>query len=121
MEKTSFSLLKLRPKRPLNRREAILCLIVNVAACPGAGTFYARRWDGVPQLVLAFSGFGLFVGVFLWFLVRIFSDLQAPSFEGEPMVWIKRALLMFGTAWLWSAVSGLLLFRDTLPLFEKKA
>lgn len=106
------------PLRPLNRKEALLCLLVNVAACPGLGTYWARRWAGVPQLVLAFSGFGIFLGVFGWMIVSAVQAMEPASLAGEPMVWLKRALALFGTAWVWAAFSGALILKQTLPVLE---
>lgn len=106
------------PKRPLNRREAVLCLLVNIAACPGAGTFYARRWTGLPQLLLAGAGFGLFLGVYGWYFLRLFEDMEPPPLDAEAGRWLTRALVLFGAAWVWSLASGLCLLRDTLPLTD---
>jgi TRAP-type C4-dicarboxylate transport system permease small subunit len=106
-------------KRPLNRKEALLCLLVNISATPGLGTFWARRWAGIPQLMLSVSGFCIFMGVFGWYVVKSTELLEPASFAGSPTLWLHRAMWLFGAAWVWSALSGLLILKQTLPLTEK--
>jgi hypothetical protein len=107
------------PKRPLNRKEALLCMLVNVAATPGLGTFWARRWAGVPQLMLSVSGFGIFIGVMGWYVAKSTETLEPASLAGTPMLWLKGATVLFGSAWVWAAISGALILKQTLPITEK--
>jgi hypothetical protein len=106
-------------KRPLNRKEALLCLLVNIAATPGLGTFWARRWAGIPQLALSVSGFCIYIGVFGQYVVKSTEALEPASFAGAPELWLRRAMLLFGTAWVWSLISGLLILKRTLPITEQ--
>ena len=82
-------MLRLRPKQPLNRIEAWVCLAVNVIACPGLGTWYARRWTGYPQLVLMGSSFGMFLGILGWMMVKVSNAPDVSPFTPEVVFWWK--------------------------------
>lgn len=100
---------------PRNRRDLLqIAIVINQLATPGLGSWIAgRKLAGSGQLTLAFAGFLLF----LVRCVRLVSESfraaldgsEAPGFPAE--AW-QRALLLFGIAWLWSAVTSLQLLHE---------
>ena len=109
-------MLRLRPKQPLNRIEAWVCLAVNVLACPGLGTWYARRWTGYPQLVLMGSSFGMFLGILGWMMVKVSNAPDVSPFTPEVVFWWKIFGTLFGASWVWSLLSSIWIISRTLPI-----
>ncbi len=109
-------MLRLRPKQPLNRVEALVCLAVNVLACPGLGTWYARRWTGIPQLVLMLSSFGLFLVMLGWMMVQVSNHPEVSPFTPDVVWWWKVFGALFGAAWVWSLLSSIWILWRTLPM-----
>ena len=113
-------MLRLRPKQPLNRIEAWVCLAVNVIACPGLGTWYARRWTGYPQLVLMGSSFGMFLGILGWMMVKVSNAPDVSPFTPEVVFWWKIFGTLFGASWVWSLLSSIRIISRTLPMRHRK-
>ena len=109
-------MLRLRPKQPLNRIEAWVCLAVNVIACPGLGTWYARRWTGYPQLILMGSAFGMFLGILGWMMRKVYDQPDVSPFTPEVILWWKVFATLFGAAWVWSLLSSIWIISRTLPM-----
>ena len=113
-------MLRLRPRQPLNRIEAWVCLAVNVLACPGLGTWYARRWTGYPQLVLMGSSFGMFLGILGWMMRKVYDQPDVSPFTPEVVLWWKIFGTLFGAAWVWSLLSSIWIISRTLPVRHRK-
>ena len=113
-------MLRLRPKQPLNRIEAWVCLAVNVLACPGLGTWYARRWTGSPQLILMGSSFGMFLGILGWMMVKVSNAPAVSPFTPEVVFWWKIFGTLFGASWVWSLLSSIRIISRTLPMRHRK-
>ena len=109
-------MLRLRPKQPLNRIEAWVCLAVNVLACPGLGTWYARRWTGYPQLVLMGSAFGMYLGIVAWMMRKVYDQPDVSPMSPEVILWLKIFGTLFGAAWVWSLLSSIWIISRTLPM-----
>ena len=97
--------------RPLDRRTARACLLVNLFMTPGLGTLMAGRiLMGSLQLLLAIAGFCLLM---LWFYQLFRSTLLGAE---APLAWLWHwGLIFFGSGWCGSLVSSLLFFRRTTP------
>ena len=97
---------------PLDRRKALACLILNVGACPGLGSVLAGRLSGWPQLGLAVVGFCLIVKEFLLFIIALVKAGHLPHDWRHHLASLGLGLGLFGLAWLWSGITGLLVLRS---------
>jgi len=99
--------------RPPSRATARNAALLNLLATPGLGSLLARRWiAGSGQLLLAVVGFTLFL---TWFVKEMFQYYGQISGDVEvrPIgVFLEWGLILFGLAWLWSAVTSLSLLRE---------
>lgn len=91
------------------RRDRLqVAIIANQLATPGLGSWMAgHRIAGGGQLVLAVTGFVLYVVYF----VRLMGNLVATAGRGNgadaPPSWLwQSALVLFGVAWLWAGVTS---------------
>ena len=99
--------------KPLDRKTASSCLIVNQFATPGLGSLLARRFiAGTGQLILSITGFCL---VILWFFSVLRSTYQ-DVFGGAPVAahneYGEYGALIFLASWAWSWVTSLSLMRE---------
>jgi hypothetical protein len=105
-----------RPR--LERKKAWLCLLINALVCPGLGSLMARRLSGWPQLFLAWGGaaiMALAMGQYFLAYVRL---LQSPPGWRAYLDTGLTGLWIFLGGWLWSVVTGILLFRQARPPAE---
>jgi 4a-hydroxytetrahydrobiopterin dehydratase len=99
--------------RPLSRASAKNAAFLNLLATPGLGSLIGRRWiAGIGQLIFAIVGFTLFV---VWFVKEMFQyygqisgDVEVRPIGG----FLESGLILFGAAWLWSAVTSISLLRE---------
>jgi 4a-hydroxytetrahydrobiopterin dehydratase len=99
--------------RPPSRATARNAALLNLLATPGLGSLIGRRWvAGIGQLVFAILGFTLFV---VWFVKEMFQyygqisgDVEVRPIGG----FLESGLILFGAAWLWSAVTSISLLRE---------
>jgi hypothetical protein len=99
--------------KPLDRKSATHCLIVNQFATPGLGSLLGRRFiAGTGQLILSVVGFCL---VILWFICVLRSKYQ-DVFGGAPLPmhneYGEYGALIFLASWAWSWVTSLSLVRE---------
>ena len=97
-----------------SRDRVEIAVVINQLATPGLGSWIAgRRLAGAGQLILSCAGFGLFLVFFvlmirsLWLAAGGEPDIGTP----DPLLW-KRALGLFGAAWVWSGITSLQLLLD---------
>jgi 4a-hydroxytetrahydrobiopterin dehydratase len=105
---------------PVSRARAKNAALLNLLATPGLGSLIARRWiAGGGQLFLAVVGFTLFV---VWF-VKVMAQLYGQISGDVPVrpVWnyLITGLVLFGIAWLWSAVTSISLLREASATKER--
>jgi hypothetical protein len=114
--------LTLGPGGPITRDTAKVCLMMNLGV-PGSGSLMAGRIVGYPQLFLMAAGMiisMIFAGKFLTWFFANWSRLQNPS--NDPMEtlveiwqavkWPLAGLALFGFAWLWALVTGLIILAE---------
>lgn len=99
--------------KPLDRKTATHCLIVNQFATPGLGSLLARRFiAGTGQLLLSVAGFCL---VMLWFLC-VFRKAYQDLIGGAPVPahneFGEYGALLFLASWAWSWITSLSLVRE---------
>lgn len=100
-------------EQPLSRKRIIGCVLLNLAATPGLGTYLARRRIvGSLQLVLSVSGFML---VMIWFyklvIVQFYGQMTG-DVEVKPVGSIGLlGAALFALAWFWSLATSLDLIR----------
>lgn len=100
-----------------NRRDQVqVAIIINQLATPGLGSWMAgRRIAGAGQLVLACSGFVLFMVYFALWVVEAWRshDLMLEGPVPLPSAeWWHWAFILFGAAWLWSLVTSVQLWYE---------
>jgi hypothetical protein len=99
--------------KPLDRKTATHCLIVNQFATPGLGSLLARRFiAGIGQLILATIGFCL---IMLWFW-SMFQTMYQEIRGGVPAPvhheYGKLGASIFLVSWIWSWITSLSLMRE---------
>jgi hypothetical protein len=100
------------PPLPSRRTRAVTALTVNLGLCPGLGSWMGgRRVVGVIQMLLAVAGFVLVITWFVLLIRDLLREFQNLPARGEPAVFGWSGLALFGTAWVWSLVTGLQLIR----------
>lgn len=114
--------LALRPRRPLNRSEALGCLSANLAL-PGSGSLVAGRRSGYVQLILTAIGFAItcLTGVrfVVWYLSNWTAINQPPVDDPlggmlalwNAIRWPLVGVTFFGIAMLWSLATSLEVLR----------
>jgi 4a-hydroxytetrahydrobiopterin dehydratase len=102
------------PASPLSRKRIISCVLMNLLATPGLGSFVARRRvAGTGQILLSLAGFGLLM---VWFyklvIVQYYGQITG-NVTVEPVGWIAvTGGVLFLLAWLWSLVTSISLLRQ---------
>lgn len=105
-----FSEPKHRP--PLSRSKAWTYLLINALVCPGMGSVMARRFSGLPQLVLAWGGA-------IWMVMAmaqyILAWLRTPQIDPDWRSYLSPALgglAFFLAGWVWSIFTGVCFLRE---------
>jgi 4a-hydroxytetrahydrobiopterin dehydratase len=101
-------------RKAVSRTKAKNATFLNLLATPGLGSLLCGRWfAGTGQILLSVAGFAL---VLFWFFKEMipyygmmFSDAP-PKLTGLKM--LAEGGILFGIAWLWSAVTSLSLMRE---------
>ena len=94
------------------------CIALNQLATPGLGSIIAGHWiAGAGQLLLAGTGFGLFVA---WFFQKM-SDMAALTSNAPMPVhtypWAgKVGVILFAGAWLWSGITSIFIYLEAEKL-----
>jgi hypothetical protein len=100
-------------RKPLTPAVARNAVLVNQLATPGLGSIVAGRYvSGAGQLILAITGFALFV---LWFIavLRQFYGQIEGNVEIKPVGWIGlTGLAIFAASWLWALTTSISLGRE---------
>lgn len=96
------------------RDRAQVAAVLNLLATPGLGSWVAgHRRVGGAQMLLAFTGFTLFLIYFSRLFVRTWNVLTGDiSLEIQTTGRWPIALALFGAAWLWSAYTSLQIWRE---------
>jgi 4a-hydroxytetrahydrobiopterin dehydratase len=99
--------------RPPSRAAARNAALLNLLATPGLGSLLGRRWiAGGGQLVLALTGFTLFLVWFVKEMIQYYGQITG-DVEVRPIgVFLESGLILFGIAWLWSAATSFSLLRE---------
>jgi len=87
--------------------------LLNLLATPGLGSVMGRRWiAGGGQLLLAIVGFTLFLVWFVKEMTQFYGQING-DVEVRPVgKYLAAGLVLFGAAWIWSAVTSLSLLRE---------
>jgi hypothetical protein len=98
----------------LSRARITTCILINLSATPGLGSIFARRMVvGIFQLILSLIGFCLIVGwMFEAMATTISQEMNGQSHANAPDWMWRWGLIFFGTAWLWSLVTSINLWRQ---------
>ena len=105
--------------KPVNRKLARYCVLINQCATPGLGSLVAgRRLAGVGQLIIAVAGFCLIIA---WMVLNTLQ-LYNQAVRGAPPQPVGRVgiagTLIFAASWLWAWVTSYQILRtavDTVP------
>jgi len=101
------------PRAPLSPARARNCALLNQFATPGLGSLMARRLvAGMGQLLLAITGFALFLA---WFVDVVGQFYGMINSNVDPRLHPKLALAgigVFALAWLWALFTSLSLLRE---------
>ena len=87
---------------PRKRSAAANCAIMNQLATPGLGSLMARRYvAGAVQLLLAVTGFCLFLGWFIQMMVKTYRLTMDLPPQPDRYPWMGKAgVLIFLASWL---------------------
>jgi hypothetical protein len=89
------------------------CLVTNLIGVPGMGTLMARRlWEGVAQIVLAAAGGVLMTWWIAAFVIAELRTMELPPPGGPGLAMVLWGLGLFIAAWVWAALSSLLVLRE---------
>jgi 4a-hydroxytetrahydrobiopterin dehydratase len=99
--------------KPLSRATARNAALLNLLATPGLGSLLGRRWiAGGGQLLLAVAGFTLFLVWFVKQMTQFYGQISG-NVEVRPIGnFLVAGLILFGLAWLWSAVTSFSLMHE---------
>lgn len=99
------------------RDRAQVAAVLNLLATPGLGSWAAgHRRVGGAQMLLAFTGFTLFLIYFARLFIRTWNVLTGElSLEIQTTGHWQIALALFAAAWLWSAYTSIQIWREPLP------
>ena len=88
-------------------------VLINQLATPGLGSVLAGRYlSGAGQLLLAITGFSLFVLWFVAIMRQFYGQIQG-DVEIKPVGWIGLAgLAVFAAAWLWALATSISIMRE---------
>jgi hypothetical protein len=99
------------PPKAFDRDLARNCLLTNLLALPGLGSFLAgRRVTGFFQAALALTGFGLTGFWFFSFIALWFRTGEFPM-DGAHLAVGLGGVGLFTAAWCWALVAGLAIVR----------
>jgi hypothetical protein len=90
--------------KPIDRPAAVKCLVFNLFATPGLGSWIANRTvPAIGQLILAFSGFFLIIAWFVQLEWGMFQSIMSddPADNGYVRMG-KIGATLFILAWIWS-------------------
>jgi hypothetical protein len=102
-----------QPPKSLSRSRVLTGIFTNLCATPGLGSLMCRRVvAGTGQLLLALAGFCL---ISSWMAREFYTSIQQQmgnAVATTPFGWMWRwGAVCFGTAWLWSLVTSVSLWR----------
>jgi 4a-hydroxytetrahydrobiopterin dehydratase len=99
--------------KPLSRATAKNAALLNLLATPGLGSLLGRRWfAGGGQLILSITGFMLFMVWFVKQMSQFYGQING-NVEVRPIGrFLVAGLILFVVAWVWSAVTSLILLRE---------
>ena len=104
----------LKPTTPRRQSQAWTCVIINQFATPGLGSVIARRFvAGTGQLILAFTGFFLFLGGWIQKMRLFYGQMfgtDLPADAGTKLgIW---GIIIFAMAWAWSLVTSIQILQN---------
>ena len=100
-------------RKPLTSAVARNAVLINQLATPGLGSLLAGRYlSGTGQLLLALTGFSLFIVWFVAIMRQFYGQIQG-NVEVKPVGWIGwTGLAIFAAAWLWALGTSICLMRE---------
>ena len=102
------------PPRLRKRPTAHACLVLNLLALPGLGSFLAgQRLTGLLQMIVALAGSALTVA---WFFRFLLTWLRRGEFPMDGTSWLGLGLVgvaVFLAAWCWSFATSQALLRQS--------
>ena len=102
------------PPKLLNHTSARNYLLANLLVLPGLGSWLAgRRFAGVLQMALVFTGFGLVVFWFVAFLNACIQTEMFPTDGGPRLLQGALGVVLFMASWLWALGTSLRILRAT--------
>ena len=104
-------------RKPLTSAMARNAVLINQFATPGLGSVIAGRYiSGIGQLVLALTGFSLFIVWFVAIMRQFYGQIQG-NVEVKSVDWIGwTGLAVFAAAWFWALATSLSLMREVKRL-----
>jgi hypothetical protein len=104
-------------RKPLTSAMARNAVLINQCATPGLGSIMAGRYlSGAGQLLLALTGFSLFIVWFVAVLRQFYGQIQG-NVEVKSVGWIGwTGLAVFAAAWFWALGTSLSLMREVKRL-----
>jgi len=88
-------------------------VLINQFATPGLGSIIAGRYvSGIGQLLLAVTGFSLFI---IWFgaIMRQFYGQIQGNVEVKSVGWLGlTGLAIFAAAWVWALATSISIMRE---------
>lgn len=116
----------LKPVTPRRRSQAWTCVIINQLATPGLGSLIARHFvAGTGQLILAFTGFFLFLGWWVQKMRVLYGQMFGTDLPADAGTQLgKWGIIIFAMAWVWSLVTSIQILqnlpKDSIPHLPPK-
>jgi len=88
-------------------------VLINQFATPGLGSVLVGRYvSGTGQLLLAVTGFSLFVLWFIAILRQFYGQIQG-DIEVKSVAWIGwTGLAIFAASWCWALITSISIMRE---------
>src|SRR5262245_27485829 len=100
-------------RKPLASAKARNAALITQLATPGLGSLLAGSYvSGAGQLLLALTGFALFITWFVVIMRQFYGQIQG-NVEVKPVGWIALSgLAIFAAAWVWALFTSLSIMRE---------
>lgn len=102
-----------RFRRPVDAR---WCVTLNLAACPGLGTWLYGRWEGIPQTLMMVAGFCLAMDYMWTYFRRAIALLGSANPDArvdlQDITWMGQwGFGLCVAAYIWAGISSIPMIR----------